>query len=88
MHNLRVKRIKKKVKVFSTKVLIEGTILTSLTEDGTSILLGHPEPRGGLAVYSTKGMPSFLSYFNTLNIGPVPGIEPTTSRSAVKRSTD
>ena len=35
-----------------------------------------------------KGVPSFLSYFKTLNIGPAPGIEPATSRSAVKRSTD
>ena len=35
-----------------------------------------------------QAVPSFLSYFKTLSIGPVPGIEPTTSRSAVKRSTD
>ena len=32
--------------------------------------------------------PSFLSYFKTLSIGPVLGIEPATSRSVVKRSTD
>ena len=35
-----------------------------------------------------KRVPSFLSYFKTLSIGPPPGIEPATSRSAVKRSTD
>ena len=29
-----------------------------------------------------------LSYFKTLSIGPILGIEPATSRSAVKRSTD
>ena len=34
--------------------------------------------------------PPFLSHFKckTLSVGPVPGIEPTTSRSAVKRSAD
>ena len=31
---------------------------------------------------------SFLSYFETLSNGQAPGIEPRTSRSAVKRSTD
>ena len=29
-------------------------------------------------------VPSFLSYFKTLSIGPAPGIEPTTTRSAGK----
>ena len=36
------------------------------------------------AVYVT----SFLSHFKTMNVGTVPGIEPSTSRSAVKLSTD
>ena len=40
------------IKVFSTKVLIEITILTSPTGDGTAILLGHPKPREGLAAES------------------------------------
>ena len=35
-----------------------------------------------------KIVPSFLSYFKTLSIGPTPGIEPVTFPSAVKRSTD
>ena len=35
-----------------------------------------------------KGVPSFLSYFKALSNGPVPGIEPETSRFEVKRSTD
>ena len=35
-----------------------------------------------------KGVRSFLSYFKALSNGPAPGIEPSTSRSAVKRSTD
>ena len=36
------------------------------------------------AVYVT----SFFSHFKTMNICPVPGIEPSTSRFAVKLSTD
>ena len=35
-----------------------------------------------------KGVPSFLRYFKTLSIGPAPGNELATSRSAVKRSGD
>ena len=37
---------------------------------------------------SVKRIPSFLSYFMTLKNFKSPGIEPATSRSAVKRSTD
>ena len=40
--------------------------------------------RATLAVCMAKAAPSFLSYFKTLSIGPVPGIKPTTSHSAVK----
>ena len=46
------------------------------------------EPREGLAASSAKRVPSFLSHFKTLSNGPAAGIEPATSRSAVKRSTD
>ena len=46
------------------------------------------EPRKGLAACSAKEVPSFLSHFKTLSNGPAPGIEPATSRSAVKCSTD
>ena len=46
------------------------------------------EPREGPAAYKTKGVPSFPSHFKTLSTGPVPGIEPATSRFTVKRSTD
>ena len=78
------------VNVFSTKVLRRGTIFTSPAGDRTAILRGQwtTEPREGPAACSAKGVPSFLSYFKTLSIGPAPGIEPATSRSAVKRSTD
>ena len=70
------------VNVFSTKVLIGDTILTSPTGDGTTILHdnGHPS--------RAKVVPSFLSYFKTLGIGPGPGIESVTSPSAVKHSAD
>ena len=47
------------------------------------------EPREGPAACMAKTVvPSFLSYFKTLRIGPTPAIEPVTSRSVVKRSTD
>ena len=46
------------------------------------------EPREGPAACSAKEVPSFLSHFKTLSNGPAPGIEPATSRSAVKHSTD
>ena len=46
------------------------------------------EPREGPAARRAKEVPSFLSYFKTLSIGLAPGIEPVTSHSAVKRSTD
>jgi len=46
------------------------------------------EPRQGVAICKAKAVPSFLTYFKTLSNGPAPGIEPATSRSTVKRSTD
>ena len=45
------------------------------------------EPREGLAACTAKGVPSFLSYFKTLSIGPAPEIEPATSR-ALQSSTN
>ena len=75
--------------VLSMKILIRDTILTSPTGDRTAILRGYPsKPREGLAICNAKGVPSFLSYFTTLSIGLVSGIEPATSGSAVKRSTN
>ena len=75
------------VNVFSTKVLIGDTIFTSPTGDGTATLWSS-EPREGLAICRANAVPSFLSHFNTMSIGPVPEIEPVTPRSEVKRSTD
>ena len=71
----------------STEVLIGDIILTSPSGDGIAIPWSS-EPREGLAICRAKVLPSFLSYFKTLSIGPTAGIEPATSRSAVKRSID
>ena len=73
---------------FSTKVLIGDTILTSPTGDGTAILRGHPSHA---KVYPFAGQREYLHFSVSLRpwvVGPAPGIEPATSRSAVKRSTD
>ena len=56
-----------------------------MSPNGNWTAILHDE---GLAACSAKGVPSFLSYFKTLSICPVPGNELATSRSAVKRSTD
>ena len=53
-----------------------------------AILRGHRSHAKVQPLCKLKGVPSFLSYFKTLSIGPVPEIEPATSRSTVKRSTD
>ena len=60
------------------EVLFGDTVLTS----------PHPSHAKGLAICKAKVVTSFLSYFKTPSIGPTPGIEPATPRSAVKRSTD
>ena len=70
------------VNVFSTKVLIGTLFLRLLLETGPPFLRGHPsEPREGPGVCSAKAETSIFSYFKTLSIGPVPGIEPATSRA-------
>ena len=77
------------VKVFSAKVLIEDTSFTSPSGDGRDRhFTWSSEPREGLAACSAKGVTSLLSYFKTLSIGPAPGIEPATIRSAGNRYND
>ena len=76
------------VNVISTKVLIEHTIFYVSYWRRDRHFTWSSEPREGLAACSTKVVPSFLSYFKTLSIGPAPGMEPATSRSAVTRPTD
>ena len=66
---------------FSTKVLTGNTIFKSPTGDETAILRGP-------AIFRAKAVPSFPSYFKTLSIDPLPGIERSTSRSTIKSSTD
>ena len=46
------------------------------------------ESRQGLAACRAKAVISFLSYFKTLSVGPASEMEPATSHSVVKRSTD
>ena len=41
------------------------------------------EPKEGLAICRAKAVPSFLSYFKTLSIGPVLAIEPKISLSTM-----
>ena len=76
------------VNVFSTKVLIGDTMFYVSSWRRDRHFTWSSEPREGPAACRAKEVPSFLSYFKTLSIGPAPGIEPATSRSAVKRSTD
>ena len=70
------------------KVLIGDTIFYVSNWRRDRHFTWSSEPREGLAISRAKGGPSFLSYFKTLSIGPAPGIEPATTRSAVTRSTD
>ena len=83
------------VNVFSTKVLIGDTIFYVFYWRRDLHFTWSSEPRKGLAICRAKvvpllplPLPSFLSYFKTLSIGPVPVIEPATSCSAVKCSSD
>ena len=74
------------VNAFSTKELIRDTSFTSPTDRHfTDVVIRVTRRSSHL---QCKRGTSFLSYFKTLSIGPVPGIEPTTFRSAVKRSTE
>ena len=76
------------MKVFSTKELLNwGHYVYVPRWKRDRHFTWSSEPREGLPVCSTKVVP-FFSYFKTLSIGPAPGIEPSTSRSAVTRSTD
>ena len=76
------------VNVFSTKVLIGDTTSTSPTGDGTAILGGHPSHAKVWPFARQRQYLHFSVVLEILSIGPVPGIEPATFRSAVKRSTD
>ena len=71
------------VNVFNRRVLFGNTIFTRDRHFTWS-----SEPREGLAAYRLKEYLHISVIFKTLSIGPPPGIEPATSRSAVKRSTD
>ena len=54
------------VNVFSTRVLIEGTVLTSPSGNGTCHFGESLERRERLAICRARAVPSFLSYYKTL----------------------
>ena len=77
------------VNVFSSKVLIESTIVMSPTgRELHFTCMWSSEPCKDLAICRAKEVPSFLSYFKTLSVGLLLEIKPTTSHSAVKFCTD
>ena len=61
------------------------TIFTSFTVNNYCKWDGHfsYESKEGLAICRAKAVPSFLSYFKTLSIGPVLAIEPMISLSTM-----
>ena len=61
------------------------TIFTSFTVNNYCKWDGHfsYEPKEGLAICRAKAVPSFLSNFKTLSIGPVLAIEPMISLSTM-----
>ena len=97
---IRVKKIKNNdkkrkalylsVNVFSTKVLTGNRQYFYVSYWRRDLhVTWSSERHEGLAICSrAKVIPSLISHFKTLSIGPTPGIKPATSRSAVKCSTD
>ena len=77
------------VNVFSTKALILlGTLYFCISYwRWDRHFTWSSELREGLAICREKAVPPFLSHFKSLSVGPIPGIEVATSRSAVKHST-
>ena len=65
--------------VFSTKVWGHYFYISHCKQDGHFTY----EPKEGLAICRAKAVPSFLSYFKTLSIGPVLAIEPMISLSTM-----
>ena len=61
--------------------------LRILFGEGTAILHGHPSYAKGKPLQG-KGSTFISQLLKKLSICPAPGIEPSTSRSAVKLSTD
>ena len=88
MCKIKAKALYLSVNVFSTKVLIGTLYFTSPNGDGTAILRGHPSHAKVQPPVGQRKYLHFSVIFKTPSIGPTPGIEPATSRWAVKRSTD
>ena len=80
--------VKKMRKMHLIWVLIGTLYFTSPNGDGTAILRGHPNHAKFQPPPGQRKNLHFSVIFKTLSIGPAAGIEPATSRSAVKRATD
>ena len=78
------------VNVFDMKVLLGTLFLRFLLETRPPfyVVIRATRRSNRLQYKEIRRVPSFFSYFKTLSISPAPGIEPATSRSAFKRSTD
>ena len=75
------------VNVLSTTALIGDTILHPLLKTGPPFLCDHPR-HAKVLPFAAQRHYLHLSVIKSLSIGLAPEIEPATSRSAVKRSTD
>ena len=69
----------KKALYLSVNVLIGDTISYVSCWRQDRHFTWSSEQHEGLAACGAKGIPSFLSYFKALSIGPAPGIEPVTA---------
>ena len=74
------------VNVFSTKVLIGDTIFYVSNWRRDRHVTWSSDPRQGLAACTAEGVPSLLTYFKTLSIGPALGIEPCTLCSGTRNT--
>ena len=81
-HWLKKNELYLSVNVFSTKVIIGHYFFYVSYWRGERQFTWSSESREGLAACNAEGVlvPSFLSYFKTLSVGPVPEIEPAISR--------
>jgi len=84
--NWQTKALYLSVNVFSTKVFGGYYFYFSYWRRDPHFTWSS-EPHKGLAVCRAKEVPSLLSYFKNLSIGPASRILPTTPYSAVKCST-
>ena len=76
------------VNIFSTKILMGTLFLRLLLKNRPPFSVVIRATRRTSRLQGKWSTSISQLYFKTMSIGPAPGIEPATSRSAVKRSTD